>query len=98
VDPGIGFGKSLEGNLLILGRLNFLAPVGKPILIGASRKSFIGAVLDRPVEERLEGSLAVAAYASAAGAHLIRAHDVEATISVVRTIDAIRSVNHPNRD
>jgi dihydropteroate synthase len=97
VDPGIGFGKSVEGNLMILERLKLLEQVGKPILIGASRKSFIGAVLDRLVDDRLEGSLAVAAYASAAGAHIIRAHDVEATVRVVRMIDAIRSVNMPNR-
>jgi dihydropteroate synthase len=90
IDPGIGFGKSAEGNLAILERLHALDSVGKPILIGASRKSFIGAVLDLPVEERLEGSLAVAAYASAAGAHIIRAHDVGATVRVTRMIDAIR--------
>jgi dihydropteroate synthase len=90
IDPGIGFGKSAEGNLAILERLHELERVGKPILIGASRKSFIGAVLDLPVEDRLEGSLAVAAYASAAGAHIIRAHDVGATVRVTRMIDAIR--------
>jgi dihydropteroate synthase len=90
IDPGIGFGKSAEGNLAILERLHVLNRVGKPILIGASRKSFIGAVLDLPVEDRLEGSLAVAAYASAAGAHIIRAHDVGATVRVTRMIDAIR--------
>jgi dihydropteroate synthase len=93
IDPGIGFGKSVEGNLRILERLDVLREVGKPILIGASRKSFIGAVLDRPVEDRLEGSLAVAAWASAAGAHVIRAHDVDATVRVVRMIDAIRNAS-----
>jgi len=98
VDPGIGFGKSVDGNLMILGRLQLLQQVGKPILIGASRKSFIGAVLDRPVQDRLEGSLAVAAYASAAGAHIIRAHDVDATVRVVRMIDAIRNMNLPSRE
>jgi len=90
IDPGIGFGKSVEGNLTILKRLPELARLGKPILVGASRKSFIGAVLDRPVLDRLEGGLAVAAYASAQGAHVIRAHDVDATVRVVRMIDAIR--------
>lgn len=90
VDPGIGFGKSVEGNLAILRRLPELARLGKPILIGASRKSFIGAVLDRPVQDRLEGGLAVAAFASAQGAHVIRAHDVGATVRAVRMIDAIR--------
>lgn len=90
VDPGIGFGKSTEGNLRILHRLPALKQVGRPILIGASRKTFIGEVLDLPVDERLEGSLAVAAFASAQGAHVIRAHDVAATVRVVRMVDAIR--------
>ena len=90
VDPGIGFGKSAAGNLTILKELSKLNRIGQPVLIGASRKSFIGSLLDLPVGERLEGSLAVAAYASANGAHIIRAHDVEATVRVVRMIDAIR--------
>lgn len=90
VDPGVGFGKAAAGNLSILGRLPALAAVGKPILIGASRKSFIGAVLDLPADDRLEGSLAVAAFASAQGAHVIRAHDVAETVRAVRMIDAIR--------
>jgi dihydropteroate synthase len=90
VDPGIGFGKSVEGNLTILKRLPELSRLGMPILIGASRKAFIGAVLDLPVQDRLAGSLAVAAFASAQGAHVIRAHDVAATARAVRMIDAIR--------
>jgi dihydropteroate synthase len=92
IDPGIGFGKSVEGNLAILRRLPALARLGKPILIGASRKSFIGATLDLPVRDRLEGSLAIAACAAMQGAHVIRAHDVTATIRTVRMIDAIRGV------
>jgi dihydropteroate synthase len=92
IDPGIGFGKSVEGNLTILRRLPALARLGRPILIGASRKSFIGATLDLPVQDRLEGSLAVAACAAIQGAHVIRAHDVAATIRTVRMIDAIRGV------
>jgi len=90
VDPGIGFGKSAAGNLEILGRLPELRTVGRPILIGASRKSFIGTLLELPVDQRLEASLAVAAYASARGAHVIRAHDVAATRRTVSMIDAIR--------
>jgi dihydropteroate synthase len=90
VDPGVGFGKAAAGNLSILRQLSALEAVGKPILIGASRKSFIGAVLDLPADDRLEGSLAVAAFASAQGAHVIRAHDVAETVRVVRMIDAIR--------
>jgi dihydropteroate synthase len=84
IDPGIGFGKTAEQNVEILRRLEeFLAP-GRPLLLGASRKSFIGAVAggsDRPLppELRLEGSLAVACRAAAAGAHALRVHDVAET-------------------
>lgn len=91
IDPGIGFGKSATGNMTLLDELPALRKIGRPILIGASRKSFIGAVLDLPVEDRLEGSLAVAAFAAAQGAHMVRAHDVRATLRAVRMIDAIRS-------
>jgi dihydropteroate synthase len=95
VDPGIGFGKDVAGNLSILRRLTELRTLGCPIVIGASRKSFIGAVLDAPVGRRLEGSLAVAAFASAQGAHVVRAHDVAETVRVVRMIDAIRDAGAP---
>jgi dihydropteroate synthase len=95
IDPGIGFGKSATGNMTLLNELPALAQIGRPILIGASRKSFIGAVLDLPVEDRLEGSLAIAAFAAAQGAHMVRAHDVRATLRVVRMIDAIRSTKQP---
>ena len=71
-------------------QLETLRSIGRPILIGASRKSFIGAVLDLPVKQRVEGSLAVAALAVWQGAHVIRAHDVPATVRVVRMIEAIR--------
>lgn len=89
VDPGIGFGKSAEGSLKLINQLPALQRLGQPILVGASRKSFIGAALDLPVQERLEGSLATAAIAAARGAHMIRAHDVAATVRVVRMVDAI---------
>ena len=91
VDPGLGFGKSASGNLRILRELPTLRSVGRPILVGASRKSFIGTALDLPVGERLEGSLAVAALAAWQGAQFIRAHDVAATKRVTRMIDAIRT-------
>jgi dihydropteroate synthase len=91
VDPGIGFGKAPSGSLAILAELPRLRCVGRPILVGASRKSFIGAAVDLPLDERLEAGLAVAAYASAQGAHLIRTHDVRATRRAVRMIDAIRN-------
>ena len=92
VDPGLGFGKSAAGNLQILREMPSLRSLGRPILIGASRKSFIGAAMNLPVSERLEGSLAVAALAVWQGAHVVRAHDVAATVRVVRMIDAVRVV------
>lgn len=91
VDPGIGFGKSGAGNLQILRELSTLRTIGRPILVGASRKSFIGAVLDLPVGDRLEGGLAVAAIAAWQGAHVIRTHDVVATRRALKMVDAIRS-------
>jgi len=90
VDPGLGFGKSAAGNLRILRELPTLRSLGRPLVIGGSRKSFIGAALDLPVNDRLEGSLAVAAHAAWQGAHVIRAHDVGATKRTTRMIDAIR--------
>jgi dihydropteroate synthase len=90
IDPGLGFGKSAAGSLRILRELPTLRSVGRPLVIGASRKSFIGAALDLPVSDRLEGSLAVAALAAWRGAHVIRAHDVAATKRTTRMIDAIR--------
>jgi dihydropteroate synthase len=91
VDPGIGFGKSVEGNLLLLARLDVFRALGQPILVGASRKSFIGKVLDVEVHDRLEGSLAAAVAAVLAGAHVIRTHDVRATVRAVRFAAAVRA-------
>ena len=88
VDPGIGFGKTTEHNLAILRRLPELAVLGKPILVGPSRKSFIGNVLGLPAGERLEGTLATAAYAVAQGARIIRVHDVRPTVRAVRMVEA----------
>jgi len=90
LDPGIGFGKDEAGNLELLRRLPELGRLGRPILVGASRKAFIGRVLDLPVEDRLEGSMAVAAIAAWQGARVIRAHDVRETVRIVRMVDAIR--------
>jgi len=90
IDPGIGFGKSLEHNLTLLRELSVLASLGQPILVGVSRKHFIGKILDLGTQERLEGSLAAAAAAVFAGANIIRAHDVMETWRVLRIIDAIR--------
>ncbi len=90
VDPGLGFAKAPPLSLEILGRLPELrAMLGLPLLIGASRKGFIGRVLDLPVEERLEGSLATAVLAVAGGADLVRVHDVPEAVRAVRMADAV---------
>jgi dihydropteroate synthase len=90
LDPGIGFGKTLEHNLTLLRGLPALAAMGYPLLIGASRKTFIGKILDVKPEERLEGSLAAAVAAVFGGAHIIRVHDVKETWKAVRVANAIR--------
>jgi dihydropteroate synthase len=89
IDPGIGFGKSVEHNLEILERLWELASLGRPILIGTSRKSFIGKVLGLPLEERLWGTAATVALSIANGARIVRVHDVEQMRQVVRISDAV---------
>lgn len=91
VDPGIGFGKSVEGNLELVRRLAEFRSLGCPILVGASRKSFIGAVTGAGEGERLSGSLAVAAVAIMNGASVIRAHDVRASKEAALAADAVRS-------
>ena len=89
IDPGIGFGKTVEHNLEILNRLDEFGRLKQPILIGASRKSFIGHILNQPVEHRLAGSLAAACLAVSRGAHIIRAHDVKETGEALKTADMI---------
>jgi len=89
IDPGIGFGKTSQHNLQILNHLGELRSLGRPILIGASRKSFIGNVLGLPLEERLEGSLAAASLAVMQGAKIIRTHDVKPTRRAVDLTQAI---------
>jgi dihydropteroate synthase len=88
-DPGIGFGKTAEQNLILLAGLAGLRVLGRPILLGTSRKSTIGRVLDLPVEERLEGTLATTALGIAAGVDIVRVHDVAANVRVARMSDAI---------
>ena len=91
VDPGIGFGKTVHHNLELLKHLDRLVAAGYPVLIGASRKSFISRILDVGIEDRLEGSLTAAVAAVLSGAHLVRVHDVAATVRAVRVADAIRN-------
>lgn len=89
VDPGIGFGKTAEQSLRVLRELRSLRALGRPILLGTSRKSTIGRVLDLPVDERLEGTLATTALGIAAGADIVRVHDIVANVRVARMSDAI---------
>jgi dihydropteroate synthase len=92
IDPGIGFGKTAEHNLEIIKRLEEFKVLGKPILIGTSRKSFIGKVLGLPVEERLEGTAATVAISILKGANIVRVHDVKEMVRVSRMTDAIKLV------
>ena len=89
LDPGIGFGKTREENLEIIRRLPELRRFGFPLLIGPSRKSFIGKTLDLPVNERLEGTAAAVALSIAGGVDVVRVHDVKAMVRVARMADAI---------
>jgi len=89
VDPGIGFGKTLEGNLELIRRLGELRELGRPILLGTSRKSMIGMVLDLPPEQRLEGTAATVALGIANGADMVRVHDILPMVRVSRMTDAI---------
>lgn len=90
LDPGIGFGKTVEHNLHLLRGLPTLAALGQPLLIGVSRKAFIGRILDLDADQRLEGSLAAAVAAVLSGANIVRVHDVAETSRAVRVADAIR--------
>ena len=91
VDPGIGFGKTLSHNLALLKNLKSLKTLGQPLLVGVSRKAFIGKVLNAAApEERLEGSLAAAVAAALSGANIMRVHDVSETVRALRVADAIR--------
>lgn len=89
LDPGFGFGKTLEHNLQLLRGLGEITGLGFPVLVGMSRKSMIGEILGRPVNERVEGGLALAMLARQGGASMIRAHDVAPTIDILRVMEAV---------
>ena len=89
LDPGMGFGKTMEHNLVLLRRLEELSVLESPILVGMSRKSTIGYVLDLPVNDRIEGTAATVALSIAKGADLVRVHDVKEMVRVARMSDAI---------
>ena len=90
VDPGLGFGKSPAGNLALLGMLERFSSLERPLLVGASRKSFIWQPLGLSAAESLAGSLAAAALAARAGVHILRVHDVAETLRAVRFVEAVR--------
>jgi dihydropteroate synthase len=89
IDPGFGFGKTLEHNLQLLRRLRDLAVHGLPLLAGLSRKSIVGKLIGRSAGERVYGSVALAVIAAQNGASIIRAHDVAATVDALRTLAAV---------
>ncbi|MBF8779951.1 dihydropteroate synthase [Pseudomonas fulva] len=91
LDPGFGFAKTLAHNLSLFRHMEALYRLGRPLLVGVSRKSMIGLTLDRPVEQRLHGSLALAALAMTKGASILRVHDVAETVDVVRMIAAVQN-------
>ncbi|MFP4149121.1 MAG: dihydropteroate synthase [Nitriliruptoraceae bacterium] len=96
VDPGIGFGKRVEHNLALLAQLDALTALGRPVLVGVSRKRFIGALTEVAAPtDRLAGSLAAASVAVAAGARIVRAHDVAATVQAVKVAWAITAARAP---
>jgi dihydropteroate synthase len=94
LDPGVGFGKTIDHNLQLLRTLPVLAALGQPLLVGVSRKAFIGKILNLEAADRLEGSLAAAVAAVLAGANILRVHDVAETSKALRVTDAIRFGSH----
>jgi len=90
LDPGIGFGKRLEDNLVLLNHLEAFASLDRPVLVGVSRKAFIGRLLDAAsADDRLEGTIAASVVAAVRGAHILRVHDVQAASRAMRVADAI---------
>ena len=89
IDPGIGFGKGLDHNLELMHGVDALLDLGRPVMVGPSRKKFIGTILDLPEEERVEGTVGAVVWMVARGAHLVRVHDVKVVVRAVRVSDAI---------
>jgi dihydropteroate synthase len=90
VDPGIGFGKTFDHNLEILKDLGRFRSLDAPLLVGSSRKAFIGRILDKEVHERDTGTMATVAAAVMNGAHIVRVHNVKQAVETVRVIDAVK--------
>jgi dihydropteroate synthase len=93
IDPGIGFGKTVDHNLEILKHLSEFKSLGYPMLVGSSRKSFMGKILGLPPDERLEGTAATVAYSIVQGADIVRVHDVREMVRVARMTDAFMRAN-----
>ena len=89
IDPGFGFGKTLQHNLLLLKSLPRFKSLGAPLLVGLSRKSMIGTILDRPVDQRLYGSISCAVIAAMLGADIIRVHDVSQSLDAIAMVNAL---------
>lgn len=94
LDPGVGFAKSTENNLSVIQNLDALRHLGYPILLGASRKSVIGNTLDLPIEERLEGTIAISVIATMKGCSFLRVHDVAANLRAIRMTEAIMNAGN----
>jgi len=92
LDPGFGFGKTLQHNLTLFQELPQFVALGFPVLVGVSRKSMLGSILNKPVEQRLHGSLGLAALAVWLGASIIRAHDVGPTVDAIRAVRAVKTL------
>ncbi len=98
VDPGFGFGKTLQHNLLLLKSLAQLKALDVPLLVGLSRKSMIGTILNKPLDQRLYGSISTAVIAAMQGADIIRVHDVAQTIDALAIVDAVNGVQTQQRE
>ena len=94
IDPGIGFGKRLEHNLALLAGLPALVALGWPVLVGVSRKSMLGALLGRAVDERVAGGVAMATAAVLSGASIVRTHDVAPTVDAIKVAEALRAAGY----
>lgn len=90
LDPGIGFGKSFDDNLTIINRISAFSPLGRPVLLGTSNKSFIGEILGKNALERVTGTMATIAAGVMNGAHVVRVHQVKKAVETVRVVDALR--------
>jgi len=95
LDPGIGFGKKFDDNLNLIRNLRIFEDLERPLLVGLSRKSFIGKIVGQPTQDRLEGSLSAAVLSLSNGAHMVRVHDVAATKKAVLVADAILNEKEP---